>query len=115
MGLTRNFDETVRSRAQRDPKFREALLKEAIEAMVGGEVELSKALLRDYINATVGFKSVGTAINKSPKSIMRMLSRDGNPNVNNLFSVTRFLQEDAGVKFKVVSAKAKRTKMNVEV
>lgn len=110
MALTRNFKETVKDRANRDPEFRNQLLTEALEAIVCGEVEVAKILLRDYINATIGFESVGKAVDKSPKSLMRMLSQDGNPNVKNLFSVTRFLQKKAGVQFSVVSAKPKKAK-----
>jgi DNA-binding phage protein len=110
MALTRNFKETVKDRADRDPEFRNQLLTEALEAIVCGEVEVAKILLRDYINATIGFESVGKAVDKSPKSLMRMLSQDGNPNVKNLFSVTRFLQKKAGVQFRVVSAKPKKAK-----
>jgi DNA-binding phage protein len=110
MALTRDFKETVKDRADRDPEFRKELLTEALEAIVCGEVEVAKTLLRDYINATVGFESVGKAVDKSPKSLMRMLSQDGNPNVNNLFSVTRFLQQKAGVQFRVVSANPKKAK-----
>jgi DNA-binding phage protein len=105
MALTRDFKETVKARADLDPEFRNELLTEALEAIVCGEGEVAKVLLRDYINATVGFESVGKAVDKDPKSLMRMLSKSGNPNVNNLFRVTRFLQENAGVKFSVVSAK----------
>ncbi len=68
----------------------------------------AKVMLRDYINATVGFESVGKAVEKDPKSLMRMLSSRGNPNVKNLFSVTQFLQKKAGVQFRVVASKKKK-------
>ena len=110
MALSRDFKETVKDRADRDPEFRNELLTEAFEAIVCGDVEVAKVLLRDYINATVGFESVGKAVDKDPKSLMRMLSSRGNPNVKNLFNVTQFLQEDAGVQFKVVSTKRKKTR-----
>ena len=80
MALTRDFKDTVKDRADRDPEFRNGLLTEALEAVVHGELEVAKILLRDYINATEGFEAVGKAIGKSPKSLMRMLSQDGNPN-----------------------------------
>jgi DNA-binding phage protein len=101
MALTRDFKETVKERAERDPEFRNGLLTEAIEAFVRGELEVGKALLRDFINATDGFKTVGKAIDKSPKSLMRMLSHDGNPTAANLFTVTRYLQDRAGGQFHV--------------
>ncbi|TWU31404.1 helix-turn-helix domain-containing transcriptional regulator [Novipirellula artificiosorum] len=110
MALTRDFKETVKDRADRDPEFRDELLTEALEAIVCGDVDVAKVMLRDYINATVGFERVGKAVDKDPKSLMRMLSSCGNPNVKNLFSVTRFLQKDAGVQFSVVSTKPRKTK-----
>jgi hypothetical protein len=108
MALTRDFRETVKDRADRDPEFRNGLLAEALEAVVRGEIEVAKILLRDYINATEGFEAVGRAVKKSPKSLMRMLGPDGNPNAKNLFSVTRFLQSSAGVQFTVVTVGAKK-------
>ena len=107
MVLTKDFRETVKERADRDPEFRKGLLTEAMEAVVRGELDTAKILLRDYINATHGFETVGKAVEKSPKSIMRMLSRDGNPNAKNLFDVTQFLQKNAGIRFRVVSDETK--------
>ena len=55
MPLTRNFRETIQARIQRDSGFRQELLKEGIECLLSGEVEVDKAVLRDFINATGGF------------------------------------------------------------
>jgi hypothetical protein len=57
MALTRDFRETVQARVKRDAAFRKALLSEAIESLLSGEVALGKELLRDYINAASGFPS----------------------------------------------------------
>lgn len=103
MPLTRKFRQTVKNRADRDTAFRNALLAEALEAIVGGELDVAKALLRDYINATEGFETVGRAVEIPRKSLMRMLSQRGNPNAKNLFGITRYLQDAAGLKFKVVA------------
>lgn len=54
MPLTRDFRETVRDRAQRDPEFRRGLLEEALQAVLEGEPEVAEVLLRDYLSATVG-------------------------------------------------------------
>jgi DNA-binding phage protein len=103
MPLTKDFRETVKNRAERDETFRNALLREALEAIVSGELDIAKALLRDYINATEGFDAVGRAVKIPRKSLMRMLSRSGNPNTKNLFGITRHLQDTAGLTFKVVA------------
>ena len=56
MALTRDFKQTVKARVERDPAFRAALLSEAVQEMLGGDMDVGKAVLRDYINATVGFE-----------------------------------------------------------
>ena len=68
--LTRDFKETIQARVERDPAFREALLKEGVECLLSGHVETGKTVLRDYINATIGFEALGDLTDKSPKSLM---------------------------------------------
>ena len=52
MPLTHDFKETIRARAQREPKFRQALLREAVESYLTGDLETGKSVLRDYVNAS---------------------------------------------------------------
>lgn len=101
MPLTRDFKDTVRARAGRDQRFRQSLLREAIACMISGEVETAKIVLRDYINATVGFEELGAATRKSPKSLMRMLGPRGNPQARNLFQILAYLQEREGIGFEL--------------
>ena len=108
MALKRDFKESVRARAQRDPAFREALLREAIETLLAGDVETGKAVLRDYINATIGFEALGEATGTSPKSLMRMFGPVGNPQAHNLFAVLRYLQEQANLRLQVRATRRKR-------
>ena len=61
MALTKEFKETVKARADRDPAFRQALLTEAAEQLLSGDLETGKAVLRDYINATIGFEALAKA------------------------------------------------------
>ncbi|MBL4758723.1 MAG: transcriptional regulator [Rhizobiales bacterium] len=97
MVLTRNFRETVKARADRDPAFREALLVEAVELLLEGDVETGKAVLRNYINATIGFEELANEVGSPSKSLMRMFSAKGNPRADNLFSVIKHLQKMTGV------------------
>jgi len=53
MPLTRDFKKTVQARIESDPAFRDALFREGIECLLAGELETGKAILRDYINATI--------------------------------------------------------------
>src|SRR5437016_10636997 len=79
MALTRKFKETVQARVLADPAFREALLREGIEAMLAGDVDTGKLILRDYIKATVGFEELGAETGTSAKSLIRMFGARGNP------------------------------------
>ena len=101
MPLTRDFRVTVRERLQREPGFREALLEEGVQCLLAGEVDVGKSVLRDYVNATVGFQELGARTAKSPKSLMRMLSPNGNPQARNLFEIINCLQEREGLHLKV--------------
>jgi DNA-binding phage protein len=101
MPLTRSFKETIRARAQRDPRFRRDLLRESIEAMLSGDVTTAKTVLRDYINATIGFPDLADATHIPSKSLMRMLGPAGNPRANNLFEVVSVLQSREGVRFQL--------------
>jgi len=105
MAITRNFKETIQARALRDPKFRTGLLKESIESMLAGDTETGKMILRDYINATIGFEKLGNMVEKSPKSLMRMFSPSGNPTANNLFGILHTLQKKEGVRFEVKASR----------
>lgn len=97
MPLTRAFKDTVQTRVQHDPKFRRALLVEAIEALLAGDMAAGKAVLRDYINATIGFETLAEATHINAKSLMRMLGPSGNPQAANLFAVLDHLQSVEGI------------------
>jgi DNA-binding phage protein len=105
MPLTRDFKETIRARVERDPKFRKALLREGVEAMLAGDVATAKTILRDYINATVGFSDLAEATHIPSKSLMRMLGPAGSPRADNLFEIVSFLQRREGVRFEIKSSR----------
>jgi DNA-binding phage protein len=105
MPLTREFKETVRARVQRDPKFRKELLREGVESMLTGDIATAKTILRDYINATVGFTGLAEATHIPSKSLMRMLGPAGNPRAANLFEVISFLQNREGLRFQLKAAR----------
>ena len=101
MSISRNFKETVQERAIRDRAFREGILREGIESLLEGDTGTGKALLRDYINATVGFEKLAQITKKGSKSLMRMFSENGNPTANNLFEVLRVLQKKEGIHYEL--------------
>jgi DNA-binding phage protein len=87
MAKTRDFKETVAARVQNDPAFAQALLDEAITLFVNGEPESAKLILRDLVNATVGFEALADEIHKPAKSLHRMLSKSGNPTLSNVSAI----------------------------
>ncbi len=103
MPLTRSFRETVLEDMKRNPGFREAMLREGIDALLHDDLDLGKSILRDYINATIGFERLGAKLKLSPKSLMRMFGPKGNPQAKNLFAIIRVLQKDAGVELHVAA------------
>ena len=102
MAKTKSFKELVQGRAKTDKKFAEALLREGIDAMLSGDVDTGKTILRDYIKATVGFEKLGEATGAPAKSLIRMFGPSGNPQAKNLFNVIGYLQKRAGLSLHVV-------------
>lgn len=105
MPLTHDFKETIRARAQRDPKFRQALLREATECYLEGDLETGKALLRDYVNATLGFTKLERCTDIPAKSLMRMLGPKGSPSAANFSNILTALQKSEGVHFELLVKK----------
>jgi hypothetical protein len=103
MAVTKSFKELVQRRVIQDPDFATALLREGIDTMLTGDVDTGKAILRDYIKATVGFEKLGEATATPPKSLIRMFGPRGNPQARNLFGIIGYLQKQAGVEFHVAA------------
>jgi hypothetical protein len=98
---SKSFKDLVQKHVKADKKFAEALLREGIDAMISGDVDTGKTILRDYIKATVGFEKLGAATGAPPKSLIRMFGPRGNPQAKNLFSVIGYLQKRAGLRLHV--------------
>ena len=103
MALTRDFKESVLARVQRDGKYREALFTEAMNAYLSGDTATGKAMLRDLVNATIGFEGLAAEIKKPSKSLHRMLAPRGNPNTENFFDIVSTLQKKTRVKLRVTA------------
>ena len=87
MALTRRFKDTVQLRAQQDPEYRKALIIEATNAFLNGDIEIGKTLLRDYLNATEALPSIARELCQDEKSIRRMIGPKGNPTLKNFVSL----------------------------
>ena len=106
MPLTKSFNETVKAKLQKSERFRRALLREAVGAMVAGDLDTGKSILRKYINGTVGFVQLGADLDRSPKVLMRMFSPTGNPQARSLFEIVAYLQRLEGPVLEVVAKTA---------
>ena len=104
--LTRNFTETIMARAGRELAFRDALLAEAVDCLISGEIAVGKALLRDVVEATIGVRELAAELKASPKNLERMLSADGKPTATRLLAVVKALQVAMGVKLGITIAAA---------
>ena len=77
------------------------MLGEAMQALLDGDLEEGRVALRSCINATIGFEKLGAALDRSPKSLMRMFGPSGNPTAENLLGVIGLLQAETGVRLQL--------------
>ena len=112
MALTRDFRETIQARVQCDSAFREELLKEGIQCLLAGDMNVGKAILRDYIKATIGFEELSSLTEKSAKSLIRMFGPKGNPQARNLFEIIDQLQKKEGVQLQVQAVRHGKNRRN---
>lgn len=108
---TRRLGDLAQARIARDPDFAVAMLREGIDTLLAGDVDVGKSILRDSIKATVGFEMLGKATATSPKSLIRMFGPRGNPQARNLFGVIGCLQKQAGVELRVATTMRKSAKI----
>ena len=101
MALTRDFKISVAERAQRDPDFAKALLDEAATLFLSDDPETARLMLRDLVNATLGFERLAKLTAKPSKSLHRMLSPSGNPSMDNLAAIFGAIRSQLGVELEV--------------
>lgn len=106
MALTRDFKATVVSRVKSDPAFAQALLDEALTLLLNGDPDTAKLVLRDLVNATVGFESLAEDLHKPSKSLHRMLSKSGNPTLENFSAVLEAIRKSLRVEVRAVVSPA---------
>lgn len=106
MALTRDFKKTVVERVNRDPAFAQALLDEAATLFLNGEPETARLILRDLVNATIGFEQLATMTDKPSKSLHRMLSPEGNPSMDNLAAIFHVMRACLNVSLEAHSVAA---------
>ena len=101
MAITRDYKDSINERVSREPAFTAALLDEAITLFLNGEPEVARLVLRDLVNATVGFEELALEVEKPSKSLHRMLSARGNPTMDNLTKIIGILRNKLGLDIEV--------------
>ena len=87
MAPSHDFNETVTDRVERDLAFAKALFDEAATLFLNGEPDTARLILRDLVNATVGFETLARLTHRPSQSLHRMLSSNGNPSMDNLAAI----------------------------
>ncbi len=105
MALTKSFQETVIARVQRDPRFANAMFDEAATLFLNGEPETARLVLRDLVNATIGFEALGAETGVPVKSLHRMLAARGNPSMNHLAGILACVGKHMNVQLEARSRK----------
>ena len=68
MPLTLEFKGTVQARIRQDRKYRKEVLREGVASLLAGDLDTGKAILRDYINATIGFEELSRVTKRPTKA-----------------------------------------------
>ena len=101
MSITRDYKETINERINKNPAFTAALLDEAITLFLNGKPGVARLVLRDLVNATIGFETLAPEVDKSSKSLHRMLSARGNPTRDDLTKIIDILRQQLGFHIQV--------------
>ena len=110
MALTREFKETFVERIESEPEFASAILKEAITVYLNGEADIARMVLRDLVNATIGFETLSSVANIPSKSLHRMLSDRGNPSMTNFSTIVAALSDHLKVSIETKVVRKRRKK-----
>ena len=100
MPLTHDFKETIRNRAQSDLDFRQALLREAVECMINGDLETGKAVLR-LRQCDRWISRPRKAYAHTSQELDAYARTEGSPSAANLSSILTALQTAEGVHFEL--------------
>ena len=100
----RNFRDIVKSRIRDDDGFRTALLSEAVQVMLTDDMATAKSVLRDYIDATIGFDELSIQSGLTMRKLKRMFQPSGNPSASEIFRVIGILQQRQGIQLEVSAA-----------
>lgn len=102
--LTTDIRNTVKARIRNDDGFGNALFSHAVEVMLADDMATAKSVLRDYIDATIGFDELSEQSGLPVRKLLRMFQPSGNPRASEMFRVIGVLQQHQGIQLEVNTA-----------
>lgn len=96
--LHRRMSRAIYRRIRADGTFRTDLLQAAVQALLDDDVALARGLLRRLVDATIGFNDLAALMDANAKSLIRMLSPNGNPSARHLMSIIKRVADADGVR-----------------
>ena len=102
--LTGDFKDTVRARMKKNPKFRQRLLRDAVNCLLDGDTETGYCILRDFFLDDVSIEDLAREIKIPTKRLASVYSPvKRSPTTNTFFNVISYLSEREGINLKVVA------------
>lgn len=87
-----DVNETHTEMMKGNPALGLAVLEEATELLKDGDADAARILLRNVVNATLGFEELAEKTGKNSKSLHRMLSAGGSPTMDNVSLIFKVLR-----------------------
>ena len=81
------YNDSIKAMIDRRPEVAAEMFEDAINSLLAGELDDGRLLLRQYVNATIGFPELARRTGKDSKNLMRSLGAEGNPTAANLFKI----------------------------
>ena len=94
---TTSYKDSMKAMVDENPDMATEMLEDAINSLLSGDLDDGRLLLRQYINATLGFQELAKRTGKQDKNLMRSLSATGSPTAANLFQIVQACMKAEGV------------------
>lgn len=91
------YKDSMKAMVARNPDIAAEMLEDAINALFAGNLDEGRLLLRQYVNATIGFGELAQRTGKTDKNLIRSLGPNGSPTAANLFQIIQACMKAEGV------------------
>jgi DNA-binding phage protein len=94
---TTPYRDSMKAMVARNPGMAAEMFEDAINALFAGELDEGRLLLRQYVNATIGFGELARRTGKTDKNLIRALGPKGSPTAANLFQIIQACMKAEGL------------------